>query len=178
MSLSGWNAVGLYHLERGSILDLLRRTLCGVISASAGNDLYLSSDPGDADWCHRGSHLLQAAFLVLQRRFKIDDAVGAVAVHGYGGFLGVVVAGFMLWGTPSSPFAGYAHITPWGNFIGAVIMFALGFFPTYILAKILDGAGLLRVPPRVELEGLDFATNEAMLVAVAELNAAEKAMIK
>jgi ammonia channel protein AmtB len=84
----------------------------------------------------------------------------------------------MLWGTPSSPFEGYAHITPWGNFIGAVIMFALGFIPTYILAKILDGAGLLRVPHRVELEGLDFATNEAMLAAVAEVSAAEKAMIK
>ncbi len=31
---------------------------------------------------------------------------------------------------------------------------------------------------RVELEGLDFATNEAMLAAVAEVAAAEKAMIK
>ena len=27
----------------------------------------------------------------VERRFKIDDAVGAVAVHGYAGFLGVVV---------------------------------------------------------------------------------------
>ena len=44
----------------------------------------------------------------VERRFKIDDAVGAVAVHGYGGFLGVVVAGFMLWGQPSSPYEGFA----------------------------------------------------------------------
>jgi Amt family ammonium transporter len=48
----------------------------------------------------------------VERRFKIDDAVGAVAVHGYGGFLGVVVAGFMLWGQPSSPYEGFAHINP------------------------------------------------------------------
>ena len=46
----------------------------------------------------------------------------------------------MLWGTPSSPYEGFAIITPWGNFIGAVIMVALGFIPTYIVAKILDGA--------------------------------------
>ena len=71
----------------------------------------------------------------VERRFKIDDAVGAVAVHGYGGFLGVVVAGFMLWGQPSSPYEGFAVITPWGNFIGAVIMFALGFVPVYIAGE-------------------------------------------
>jgi hypothetical protein len=47
-----------------------------------------------------------------------------------------------------------------------------------VLAKILDGAGLLRVPQRVELEGLDFATNEAFQAAIAELAAAEKAMVK
>ena len=62
--------------------------------------------------------------------------------------------------------------------LAAVIMFALGFIPVYILAKILEAAGLLRVPPRVELEGLDFATNEAMMAAVAEIGSAEKAMIK
>ena len=72
----------------------------------------------------------------VERRFKIDDAVGAVAVHGYTGFLGVVVAGFVLWGYPSSPDAllghetPYATVTPWGQFIGAVIMFfVLGFIP-------------------------------------------------
>jgi ammonia channel protein AmtB len=114
----------------------------------------------------------------VERRFKLDDAVGAVAVHGYGGFLGVVAAGIVLWGAPSSPYEGFARVTPWGNFIGAVIMFALGFVPTYILAKILNGAGLLRVPQRVELEGLDFGTNEAFLAAVAEVGNAEKAMVK
>ena len=39
------------------------------------------------------------------------------------GFLGVVIAGFMLWGFPTSPNPEYATITPWGNFAGAVIMF-------------------------------------------------------
>ena len=31
----------------------------------------------------------------VEKRFKIDDAVGAIAVHGYAGFFGVVGAGFM-----------------------------------------------------------------------------------
>jgi len=32
----------------------------------------------------------------VERRFKIDDAVGAVAVHGYAGFAGLVICGFVL----------------------------------------------------------------------------------
>ena len=165
-----------YIISKGDPFWTFSGGLCGVISASAGNDLY-----------HPIQAMLVAAVVVavcyklhywVERRFKIDDAVGAVAVHGYGGFLGVVVAGFMLWGQPSSPYEGFAVITPWGNFIGAVIMFALGFVPVYVLAKILDSFGLLRVPRKVELEGLDFATNEAFLAAVNEVSMAEKAMIK
>jgi ammonia channel protein AmtB len=175
MSLSG-GMLSAYIISRGNPFWTFSGGLCGIIAASAGNDLY-----------HPIQAMLIAAVVVaicyrlhywVENRFKIDDAVGAVAVHGYGGFLGVVVAGFMLWGTPSSPYEGFALITPWGNFIGAVIMFALGFIPVFILAKILDGAGLLRVPHRVELEGLDFASNEAFLAAVAEVSSAEKAMVK
>ena len=99
----------------------------------------------------------------MERKFKIDDAVGAVAVHGYAGFLGVVAAGFVLWGYPSSPDALLAHegpwavVTPWGQFIGAVIMFwVLGFIPGYALSWVLKQADLLRVPREVELAGLDY----------------------
>ena len=102
----------------------------------------------------------------VERRFQIDDAVGAVAVHGYAGFLGVVVAGFVLWGYPSSPDTllghetAYATVTPWGQFLGAVIMFfVLGFIPGFVLSWILKQAGLLRIPREVELAGLDYATH-------------------
>ncbi len=96
-------------------------------------------------------------------------------MHGYGGFLGVVVAGFMLWGAPSSPYEGFATITPWGNFIGAVIMFfGLGFFPVLILSLILNALGLLRVPREVEIAGLDFVGEEAYEAAIAEVKEAER----
>ena len=114
----------------------------------------------------------------MERRFKIDDAVGAVAVHGYGGFMGVVIAGFMLWGQPSSPYEGFATISPWGNFIGACIMFLLGFIPVYALAKVLNAFGMLRVPRKVELEGLDFANQQEYENAANEIIEAERAMVK
>ena len=54
----------------------------------------------------------------------------------------------------------------------------LGFVPTYIVCKIMDAMGLLRVPQKVELEGVDFALNHAFLESVREVGDAEKAMIK
>jgi ammonium transporter, Amt family len=175
MSLSGGMMAG-YIFSKGDPFWTFSAGLCGVISASAGNDLY-----------HPIQAMLIGAIVPyicyklhywVERRFKIDDAVGACAVHGYGGFLGVVVAGFMLWGQPSSPDPNFAHINPLGNFLGAVLMFALGFFPTYIVAKILNSMNLLRVPLKVELEGVDFAINHAFEASVREVGTAEKAMIK
>jgi len=106
----------------------------------------------------------------VERKFKIDDAVGAVAVHGYAGFAGLVICGFVLNGYPSSGYsvgamwdgATYAAINPLGMFIGALIMFVvLGFIPGWIIAKVLHGMGKLRIPREVELAGLDFDIMEA-----------------
>ncbi len=156
MSLSGGLMAG-YIVSKGDAFWTYSGGLAGVIGASAGNDLY-----------HPIQAMLIAAVVVfiiykmhfwVERRFKIDDAVGAVAVHGYAGFLGVVIAGFMLWGYPSSPFEGYATISPWGQFIGAIIMFfVLGFIPAWILSKILQARGLLRIPREIEMAGLDINT--------------------
>ena len=151
--------------------------LAGVITASAGNDLY---HPIQAMFIGAiGAWVAYKMHYWVERKFKIDDAVGAVAVHGYAGFLGLVIAGFMLWGQPSSPYDGYATINPLGNTIGAVIMFGvLGFLPAYIVSKILNGMGLLRIPRKVELEGLDFESNQAYEAAMADVIAAETKLVK
>ncbi len=111
----------------------------------------------------------------VEKKFKIDDAVGAVAVHGYCGVFGGIAAGFVLWGYPAvMPSAGalitlsegvgwfgtnaegLPIITPMGNTI-ATLVFAIGFgfIPAYILSAILKAFGMLRVDPKVELTGLD-----------------------
>jgi ammonia channel protein AmtB len=175
LSLSGGMMAG-YFISKGDAFWTYSCGLAGVISASAGNDLY---------------HPIQALFVGavvpmiayklhywVERTFKIDDAVGAVAVHGYCGFLGVVVAGFILWGAPSSPYEGFATISPLGNTIGAVIMFfVLGFIPGLILATILNMLGLLRVPREVEIYGLDIVGEEAYAAATSEVKEAERSAL-
>jgi ammonia channel protein AmtB len=167
MSLSG-GLMAAYIVSKGDPFWTFSGGLAGVIAASAGNDLY-----------HPIQAMLVAAVIVViiyklhywvERRFKIDDAVGAVAVHGYAGFLGVCAAGVLLWGYPSSPDAllghdpAWATVTPWGQFIGAVIMFwVLGFIPGYVLSYILKAVGLLRVSREVELAGLDYHTQSVVM---------------
>ena len=176
MSLSG-GLLATYIVSKGDAFWTFSGGLAGIIGASAGNDLY---------------HPIQALIIggivpviayklhhYVERRFKLDDAVGAVAVHGYAGFMGVVIAGFVLWGAPSSPFEGYAAINPLGQFAGAIIMFfVLGFAPGYIVTRIQSAFGVLRIPPEVELQGLDFADHHAYENAIAEITSATHEHLK
>ena len=155
LSLSGGLLAG-YMVSRGDAFWTYSGGLAGIITASAGNDLY---------------HPIQAFFIAIvgvfaayklhfwvERKFKVDDAVGAVAVHGYAGVVGLVLCGFVLWGHPSSTFEGYAAINPLGQAAGAFIMFfVLGFAPAWVFSKVLKSAGMLRVPKEIEIAGLDFA---------------------
>ena len=169
MSLSGGLMVG-FLLSKGQPYWTLSCGLTGIIAASAGNDYYHPIQAMIVGGL--GAIVAFKGHYYVERRFKIDDGVGAVAVHGYSGFFGVVVAGFLLWGYPAAaPLAGSAApffgvtpdgfpaVNPIGNIIGAVIMFAvLGFAPTYVVARILKAAGLIRVPAEAELAGLDTNT--------------------
>jgi ammonia channel protein AmtB len=165
LSFSG-GLMATYLVSKGNPFWTYSGGLCGIIAASAGNDLYhpiIAFGVGAAG--------ASSAYLVanlLERKFKIDDPVGAVAVHGYGGFFGTVVAGFILWGYPAAThlegsaapwFAtaeGAPMVNPAGNVIGAIIMFwVLGFVPCYLLARLLKYFNKLRVPREVELAGYD-----------------------
>ena len=150
MSLSGGMMAG-YIFSKGDAFWTYSAGLCGVIAASAGNDLY-----------HPIQAMLIGAIVPfiayklhywVERRFKIDDAVGAVAVHGYGGFLGVVIAGFMLWGQPSSPYEGYAVDHPAGATSSAPASCSCwaSSRPTS-WRRCSMHSGLLRVPRKVNLK--------------------------
>ena len=158
MSLSGGMLVG-YMMSKGDAFWTYSGGLAGIIAASAGNDLYHPIQALIIGGI--GTAFMYKLHFWVERTFKVDDAVGAVAVHGYAGFFGVVIAGFVLWGHPSSPFDGFAAINPVGQFAGAIIMFwVLGFIPAWILAKILASMDLLRIPKEIELLGLDFGSNQ------------------
>jgi ammonia channel protein AmtB len=176
MALTGGLLIG-YMVSKGDPFWTFQGGLGGIITASAGNDLY---HPMQAlliaivgVWCGYKLHYW------VERKFKVDDAVGAVAIHGYCGAIGVIAAGFVLWGYPSSPNDGYAPITPWGQLIGAVIVFfVLGFIPCFILAWALKKLGVLRIPREVEVAGLDHDILASETADRNELAAAEREFLQ
>lgn len=173
LSLSGGLLAG-YMVSRGDAFWTYSGGLAGVITASAGNDLY---HPMQAMFIGAiGVFIAYKMHFWVERKFKVDDAVGAVAVHGYAGFAGLIIAGFVLWGHPSSAFEGYAAINPLGQFAGAIIMFfVLGFAPAWVLSKIMKNMGMLRIPPEIEIAGLDYSENKKRDSDEAMVAAAENA---
>ena len=144
---------GGYFASRGDPFWTLSGGLAGVISVSAGADVYAPS----LVWLisMSGGAMVVYAGNFIEKRLRIDDAVGAVAVHGVAGFYGPLAVGLFASGYPTG--LNNVPVTLQGQLMGMLIFLPLGFFGGYVPAWILKKFNLLRVPPEVELEGLDLA---------------------
>ncbi len=124
--------------------------LVGIISVAPGLDLY---HPGLAYLIGMGVAAMAPLVNNLLLKLRLDDAVGAFAVHGFGGFAGLVISGVFLSGYPNMN--GMAEISFMGQLGGALVMAALGFIPGYLVSWALKKTGVLRVPAHAEERGLD-----------------------
>src|SRR3954452_1499337 len=142
---------GGYFASKGDPFWTLSGGLAGVITVSAGADVYAPSLDYLLSIFGGGTAVFVGNFI--ERKMRVDDAVGAVAVHGYSGFLGIVMVGIFATGYPT----GINNVPSsfGGQMMGLMTFLPLGFFGGYIPALLLKKAGLLRVPPEVELPGLD-----------------------
>lgn len=141
--------VGAYLISREPFW-MMSGGLVGIISVAPGLDLY---HPGLAYLIALGVGCLAPMVNQLLLRFRIDDAVGAFAVHGFAGFAGLLISGIFLSGYPNME--GMADISFTGQLVGAIVMASLGFIPGYLLSYLLKQAGMLRVPAQAEERGLD-----------------------
>ena len=144
---------GGWFASKGDPFWTLSGGLAGVITVSAGADIY---HPSLAYILAIGGGMC-AVWVgnYIERRLRVDDAVGAVAVHGFCGFLGVFLVGIFAGGFPT----GVNNIpsSMGGQLMGMLAFFPLAFLPGFIFSWILKKMNLLRVPPEVELEGIDMA---------------------
>ena len=124
--------------------------LVGIISVAAGLDLY---DPELAFIIAVVTGVLAVKFAKLIENFGIDDAVGAVSVHGFTGVWAVFLVGVFADGMPNV--GDLPEISLMGQTIGAIVMAAVGFIPGYGISLILKKANALRVPKEAEELGLD-----------------------
>jgi ammonium transporter, Amt family len=103
----------------------------------------------------------------VERTLKVDDPVGAIAVHMFNGVWGVVALGLFADGTYGDGLNGVpgtvrglfygdaSQLT--AEIIGVVACFAFAFPSFYLFFKLLGATIGNRVPADVEIEGLDMA---------------------
>ena len=149
MAFSG-GIIGAYFVTRQPFW-MMSGALAGIFSAAPGLDLYyppLAFLMGIV-----GGVVAPLADKFLTNKFKIDDAVGAFAVHGMGGLVGIIGLGIFS-GFPNVV-EGAPAISFTGQLMSAGVMALLGFIPGFGLSWLMAKAGILRVPPKAEEMGLD-----------------------
>jgi Amt family ammonium transporter len=150
---------GGYFASRGEPFWTVSGGLAGVISVSAGADVY-------APTLAYLLSMASAALVVyagnwLEKKMRVDDVVGAVAVHGVAGFLGLLWVGVFAAGYPTG--LNNVDSSLWGQLLGIATFLPLGFLTGWFASFVLRKLNLLRVPPEVELAGLDVVEYHADL---------------
>jgi Amt family ammonium transporter len=151
MGFSG-GVIGAFLISRGSPFWMMSGGLAGIISVAPGLELYYP--PLAFVLALVGGGLIKPIGDLLENRLKIDDAVGAFAVHAGAGTWGIIALGIFASGYPhiDAPATSLA-----GQLGGAAVMTVLGFGSGFLASLGLKKLGLLRSAPEAELLGLDAA---------------------
>ena len=142
---------GGYFASKGDPFWTVSGGLAGVIGVSAGADVYAPTlayllAMASAALCVRVGSWIET-------KARVDDVVGAVAVHGFSGFLGMLWVGIFAAGYPTG--VNNVDSSLGGQLIGMATFLPLGFLTGWFASWVLRKMNLLRVPPEVELAGLD-----------------------
>ena len=145
--------IGSWYLTRDPFW-MMSGALGGIISCAAGLDVYW---PPMAFVIAMIGGMAMPMFAKMFDKMGIDDAVGAVTVHGILGAWGVMALGIVASGYPSALGDGSVQTSIVGQAVGCAVMFGLGFVPGYVCSLILRIFGILRVGREAEILGLDAA---------------------
>lgn len=150
MGMAG-GIIGCYFITRDPFW-MMSGALGGIFAVAAGLDLYY---PPLAFLIGFIGGLIIPVGAKLVEKMGIDDAVSAVAVHGFCGVWGLLAVGIFCAGYPGV--GDIPAISFMGQLKGAGVMALLGFAPALVIGILLRIFGLLRVRNEVELMGLDEA---------------------
>ena len=148
MGLAG-GILGAYLSSKGEPFWTISGGLAGVISVASGLDLY---HPAVAFVVATVGGASLPVVAKLLEKVKIDDAVGAVPVHGVCGAWSLIAVGIF-----ASDYPNVAGPEPslGGQVLSMLVFAALGFIPGYLISLALKAFGILRVPPSAEHFGVD-----------------------
>ena len=129
----------------------LNGALGGLVAITAGCD---AVSPLSALAIGAIAGLLTTWSCVLLEKLRLDDAVGAVPVHGVNGYWGVVAVAVF---SESGFNAGFLGV----QFLGATVAALFSFFGALAIFKVIDATVGLRASRLEQEEGLDFHEHAA-----------------
>lgn len=92
-------------------------------------------------------------FLSFTKKMRWDDALGVWGVHGMGGFTGTILIGFLAVSEVNAVYASGHQIMV--QSLGALFVAAYSFIVTYLLLRVINLFGSIRIPDSVQEDGLD-----------------------
>ncbi|MGQ1909336.1 ammonium transporter [Marinifilum sp. RC60d5] len=137
--------------KRPTLSLTLNGSLAGLVAITAGCDI-VSPEAAILIGLLAGTTLVFAVEFI-DKVLRIDDPVGAITVHGVNGALGTILVGFFA--KEGGLFYGGGFSLLGIQVLGVLAVAAWALGTSYILFKILKVTIGLRVPARIEEEGLD-----------------------
>jgi len=144
--------VWLMVTKRGFLMVMIANgCLGGLVSVTAG---VAHLDPGFTLPIGFIAGVLVVASADVLNRFRIDDAVGAISVHGFCGAWGTLAVGLFYQGDMFNPERIIAQI------VGIVAALVWGLGASYLLFSAINKVSKLRVSTKMEQRGLDISEHK------------------
>lgn len=145
------------YLKKSNLSMSLNGALAGLVSITAGCGNMTA--PGAVMAGLIGGIIVVFSIEFIEKKLKIDDAIGAVSVHGVAGFWGTIVIG--LWGVDGDKgiglFNGGGISQLISQLIGATAYMVWAIILSFIVFSVLKYTIGLRVTEQEELQGLDIS---------------------
>jgi ammonium transporter, Amt family len=153
-SAAGGVSTMIYTMLRYKKIDItmvINGVLAGLVAITAGCN---AVGPNSAILIGLIAGVLVDVAVVLIDKIKIDDPVGAIAVHGINGFFGTVAVG--LFHESKGVFVKGGNASLLGTqFLGVTVISVFSFVSTYVIFLVLKKTIGIRIGRREELAGID-----------------------
>jgi len=162
-----------HYVERAAFPERATNGMIGgLVAITAGCHLL---DPMSAVFVGLAGGLITSrANMLLENRFKVDDAVGAVGAHGFAGVFGTLALALL------APEADLPAASRGAQFLvqllGIAVNFAWAFGIGFVLVTLLNKLTAVRVDRKTEIQGLNYGEHEA-LIGTAHVEEAMRSLV-
>lgn len=154
-----------FYLGKPNLAHSLNGALAGLVSITAGCGNMTAQGAVLAGLI--GGIIVVFSIEFIEKKLKVDDAIGAVSVHGVAGFWGTIVIG--LWGVDGTTgiglFNGGGADQLIAQLVGATAYMLWALLTSFIVFTILKKTIGLRVTEEEEMGGLDISEHGTIAYA-------------